>query len=1117
MKTSSVVVLVAVCALATAEQSCFTVDSDEQSCKAIAGCIWKEDSYSQCGAKTFDCDSITTDETDCTSAFALCAWEAGGDPAYCYLDDTCYVADSEATCTIDGCEWTTTTSNYCAEDIVDCFGFEDKASCEAELTSDDKQACTFAETSSSYCSPYDNCARKIETECNGECAWNFGFCEYTEPADSFQDCYGTDTPFTATDCATGPRAGQNRSQSCMWVVETDGECNPYSECGGITDQTECTDKDVCMWNALDNRCSELQTTPIPVVSCFESTDETDCSGLKNSQGETACSWLTTSSSSCEPDNPCSDGTETTCDGITECEWTSFGDDDSVQGFCTMIDPETQNPDCYSTEIDQCETTDGCFVQTFDNSNCATYSACYPFSQSDCDGQQGLDNNCAWNTFSLQCQGAQPTPPPTSMAPTPYELECFAGNSQSDCEGRPRDSDDNRTDPRCIWIEEVTTFCENFDACNDLDDETTCGDAYGCSWFLQDGDDIGLPPCTSDGSGTTPEGAAGVECYVFNDETECNGAGKGGDNSKPQICKFSTSLNDYCNDYSHCIGGNKNTEAGCEATDDCWWDSWGEGEYDGSCVEGVRPPTETTQTTSQPITTPPPPPTPCFCGQDQFKCVSTSTEVSCDCITVEWFCDDYNDCADGSDEVDCPTSTSTSSTQTARSCGAYDLTCADRTCVSDIFNEKRCDGKSDCDDGSDETACPTPEPTQPPISSKPTTAPTPRPTASPQPNPTPAPTVTPDCLPICGTLEVLNQAKNRPTIYDNVECRACVENIESVEKLCELYTSPRLQGCVTTPQPPDAPLTVFLVVPAGKAIESVQNALIDTIKKEYGLSSLDLGLITNSQVEGATWSITLTFVSTSDQDKIARDLKNGRLYIPQSSKMESVDFFETAADATNSVATPTSKPTTTVTRKPTQAGETAEPSPAPTVTRGSPTTAPPSPPTQQQGSTSDDGDGNQMMLVIIIIVVFVVISIGVVIFVIVKFRGGSKGSASLNKRTYDNPVYASGTPPWADPNVPFMSREEAEAKIRSDGMQDGSYCVRQSTNTPNGYIVTAVNRGEFTNIQLKYNNGALQYGGVAVGGKLDEAIKTLKTAVMVQPKSGAQYFLGTSNLDFEADA
>ena len=56
-------------------------------------------------------------------------------------------------------------------------------------------------------------------------------------------------------------------------------------------------------------------------------------------------------------------------------------------------------------------------------------------------------------------------------------------------------------------------------------------------------------------------------------------------------------------------------------------------------------------------------------------------------------------------------------------------------------------------------------------------------------------------------------------------------------------------------------------------------------------------------------------------------------------------------------------------------------------------------------------------------------------------------------------------------------------------------------------------------QLKYANGALNYGGVAIGGDLDEAMVTLQTKIKIAPKDGEAYYLtsGTSYLDVEADA
>ncbi len=68
------------------------------------------------------------------------------------------------------------------------------------------------------------------------------------------------------------------------------------------------------------------------------------------------------------------------------------------------------------------------------------------------------------------------------------------------------------------------------------------------------------------------------------------------------------------------------------------------------------------------------------SQATFSCADGSS------ILAEWQCDGYEDCADGSDEVGCPT-----------------FRCADGDTVHKAF---QCNGREDCADGSDEAGCPT---------------------------------------------------------------------------------------------------------------------------------------------------------------------------------------------------------------------------------------------------------------------------------------------------------------------------------------------------------------------------------------------------------------------------
>ena len=130
----------------------------------------------------------------------------------------------------------------------------------------------------------------------------------------------------------------------------------------------------------------------------------------------------------------------------------------------------------------------------------------------------------------------------------------------------------------------------------------------------------------------------------------------------------------------------------------------------------------------------------------------------------------------------------------------------------------------------------------------------------------------------------------------------------------------------------------------------------------------------------------------------------------------------------------------------------------------------------------------------------------------SFRKAKRDKEGVNMAVSDTPR---GLPEWADPMVPFLSRDEAEKELEANGNVNASFVVRQTRSVVRGYVVTSVFDGNVTNSQLKNKGGGYYHGTKEIGGTLEEALEALHTAVQISSIGGIEPYLLVDRISLPA--
>ncbi|XP_064113054.1 low-density lipoprotein receptor-related protein 2-like isoform X2 [Macrobrachium nipponense] len=507
------------------------------------------------------------------------------------------------------------------------------------------------------------------------CVDGFTIC-HNQRCDSFQDC-----PYGDDEEACGCAKGRFLCDGVRCLLE-ERRCDGNQDCKDNTDEEDCLTTTAMTASAVDSILHS--TTQVSNTGCGQ--DSFVCDIDK----------CILESKRCDGSQDCRDNSDE-----EDCFTATIKSTTPVKG-CSPGEFRCDANRCLSDEK-KCNKEFDC-LDNSDEDNCTESPWVYSFPSS-----RTSISGCGQDSFvcdidkcileSKRCDGSQ------DCRDNSDEEDCFTASTQSTTSVRVSNTRCGQDSfvcdiDKCIL---ESKRCDGSQDCRDNSDEEDCFTATtqstttqrtttqhttsvkvsntrcGQDSFVCDIDKCILESKRCDGS---------QDCRDNSDEEDCFTATTQSTTTQRTTTQHTTSVkgchqDSFVCDIDKCILESKR----CDGSQDCRDNSDEEDCFTATTQSTTTQRTTTQHTTSVKVSN-------TGCGQDSFVCDIDK------CILESKRCDGSQDCRDNSDEEDCFTAT-TQSTTSMKACGTDQWMCRDGSCIP---KEYRCDIRQDCSDSSDEEGC-----------------------------------------------------------------------------------------------------------------------------------------------------------------------------------------------------------------------------------------------------------------------------------------------------------------------------------------------------------------------------------------------------------------------------